>query len=290
MAVDGIKRMSWGAIIAGTLLALTLQFMLGLLGLGIGLSTVDATTSGGTPTASAFASASGLWTVAVVLIGLFFGAFAAGRLAGSPSRTDAALHGIITWATSTLVVVYLLTSGASAIVGGAFGALGGSIQSLASAATSVTPQSLDQLPEPLKTQARQLLQKGTDQAQQAAGQAQDQAQQAADQAKQATGEADLSSAISTIVAGLGENASPDERNAATQVIAQQAGIPQPEAEQRLQEFQQKYDAAVQKAREAADKAAQTVSTASFGAFIALLLGLVVGAIGGLVGKPKRVVY
>ncbi len=273
--------MSWGAIIAGTLLALALQFMLGLLGLGIGLSTVDATTADGTPSVSTFASASGLWAIAVVLIGLFFGAFAAGRLAGSPTRMDAALHGIVTWATSTLLVLYLLTSGASAVIGGAFGALGGSIQSLASAASSVTPQSLDTLPEPLKSQAQQLLQKGADQAQQAGDQLQDQAQQA-------TGQEDLSGAISTIVAGLGENATPDQRNAATQVIAQQAGIPQQEAEQRLQEFQQKYDAAMQKARQAADDAAQTVSTASFGAFVAMLLGLVVGAIGGLVGAPKRV--
>ena len=280
--------MSWGAIIAGTLLALALQFMLGLLGLGIGLSTVDATTADGTPSVSTFASASGLWAIAVVLIGLFFGAFAAGRLAGSPTRMDAALHGIVTWATSTLLVLYLLTSGASAVIGGAFGALGGSIQSLASAASSVTPQSLDTLPEPLKSQAQQLLQKGADQAQQAGDQLQDRTQQAGEQARQATGQEDLSGAISTIVAGLGENATPDQRNAATQVIAQQAGIPQQEAEQRLQEFQQKYDAAMQKARQAADDAAQTVSTASFGAFVAMLLGLVVGAIGGLVGAPKRV--
>ena len=279
--------MSWGAVVAGTLLALALQFMLGLLGLGIGLSTVDATTSGGTPSASAFASASGLWTIAVVLIGLFFGAYTAGRLAGSPTRTDGALHGIVTWATSTLVVLYLLTSGASAVVGGAFGALGGSIQSLASAASSLTPQSVDVLPEPLKSEAQQLLQKGANQAQQTAGEVQDQAQQAADQAKQATGKQDLSAAISTIVAGLGENATPDERNAATQVIAQQAGIPQQEAEQRLQQFQQKYDAAMQKARKAADDAAQTVSTASFAAFVAMLLGLIVGGIGGLVGTPRR---
>ena len=38
---------------------------------------------------------------------------------------------------------------------------------------------------------------------------------------------------------------------------------------------------------AAAEAAQVVSSASFGAFVALLLGLLVGAAGGFVGRSRR---
>lgn len=288
VAGGNIRRISWGAIIAGVLLALTVQFMLGLLGLGIGLATIDPN-GGETPTAATLASSSGIWALAVVLIGIFVGAFTAARLAGSPEKSDSLLHGVVTWATSTLLIVYLLTSGISAVVGSAFGVLGSSIQGISSAAQAIVPNSLGELPAGLRGQAEQLLQRGTQQAQQAAGEVQQQANEAANDARQATGEQDLSTALREIVAGLGEGATPEERQAAVQVISQQAGISQQEAEQRLSQFQAQYDQAVAQAREAADKAANAVSTGAFGGFVAMLLGLVVGAVGGLVGRPKPVI-
>ncbi len=287
-AAGPVRRVSWGAIIAGALLALTIQFMLGLLGLGIGLSTIDPAQTNETPSANALLTTSGLWTIAIVLIGLFIGAFAAGRLAGSASKTDGALHGIVTWATSTLLIVYILSSGASAVVGGTFGAIGSSIQGISQAAGSIIPTSTDQLPPGLQQQAEQLFRQGQSQAQQAAGQVQGEAQQAAQTAQAATGEQDLSDAIPEVLAGLQADATPEQRQAAVQVIAQTANIPQPEAEQRLAEFQQRYDQAVADLRQAADRAASALSTGAFGAFVALLLGLIVGAIGGVVGRPKTV--
>ncbi|MEF2550464.1 hypothetical protein VQ042_03690 [Aurantimonas sp. A2-1-M11] len=283
------QRISWGAIVAGSLLAMALQFMLGLLGLGIGLSSVD---GGAQADAGALLSASGLWTVAVVLIGLFVGAYAAGRLSGSTSRTDAVLHGVVTWATSTLVVVYLLTSGASAVVGGAFGAIGSSIQGLTQAAATAAPQSMSGLPAPIRREVEQLL----DQSGPAAGagtatpeESEDTDSQAPATAEQPApaGSVNLAETVTTIAAGLAEDATSDERSAAVQAIADGAGISTGEARQRLQAFQQRFDEAQREARRAAADAAQVVSTASFGAFVALLLGLLVGAAGGFAGRSRR---
>ncbi|BDA86040.1 hypothetical protein Sa4125_35820 [Aureimonas sp. SA4125] len=279
-----LRRISWGAIFAGAILTLVVQVMLGLLGLGIGMATIDPA-SNGSPDLSAIGSASGLWTLGTVLIATFFGAWAAARLAGSPEKADGVLHGLVTWATSTLVAVYLLTSGASALIGGTFGALGGSISALTSAAGNLGPNSLSALPDGIEGQARQLLQRREQQVDQAANAAVQQGQQAADTARQTTGEADLGEAIPEIVAGLGEGATPEQRQAAITVISQQAGISPQEAEQRLNDFQATYDRAVEEAKVAADAAAETVSTASFAGFIALLLGLIVAAIGGMVGRP-----
>lgn len=288
-ATAPLKRISWGAIIAGTILALVFQVMFALLGLGIGLATLDPQTSGDNPALSTFTSVGGIWAVLTVLISTFLGAFAASRFAGSAAKRDGALHGVTTWATATLVAVYLLTSGASALVTSAFGALGSTVSSLGSAVQAVVPNSLDSLPPELQNQARQLLARGENQAQQAAGQAQEQAQQAADQARQATGQQDLGEAAKQIFQGLGQNATPQQRSAAVQLISNQAGISQAEAEQRLNQFQQQYDQAVEKARQAAGEAADAASRAAFGAFVGLLLGLIAGAVGGVVGRAKRTV-
>ena len=294
-SAQALPRISWGAIVAGSLLAMALQFMLGLLGLGIGLSSIEAGSTSGN--AGALLSAGGLWTVAVVLIGLFVGAYAAGRLSGSVSRTDAVLHGVITWATSTLVVVFLLTSGASAVVGGAFGAIGSSIQGLTQAAAAAAPQSSSALPDPIRREVAQLLDRATAApAPQTASDASgvdgedgvvaDGEANVEGQAAQA-GSADVASAVTMIAAGLAEDATSDERTAAVQAISDGAGIPTAQARQRLQAFQQRFDEAQRDARRAAAEAAQVVSSASFGAFVALLLGLLVGAAGGFVGRSRR---
>ena len=280
----GLRRISWGAIIAGAILTLVVQIMLSLLGVGIGLATLDPA-GNGSPDASTLGSASGIWTILTVLIATFVGAYAAARLSGAGEKTDGVLHGIVTWATSTLVIVYLLTSGVSAVIGGTFGALGSSISGVASAATSLTPNSLSALPDGIEGQVRGLLQRGEQQADQAATDVQQQGQQAANTARQATGEADLSKAVPEIAAGLAKDATPEQRQAAITVISQQAGISQAEAETRLTQFQATYDEAVQKAKVAADKTAQVLSAAAFATFIALVLGLIVGALGGLVGRP-----
>ncbi|GGE24214.1 hypothetical protein GCM10011390_49550 [Aureimonas endophytica] len=282
------RRVSWGAIFAGALLTLVVQVMLGLLGLGVGLSTVDPA-GNGTPTLSAFGTGTGLWTAATVLVATFIGGYVAARLAGSLTRTDGALHGIVTWAASTLIVLYLLTSGAASIVSGTLGTIGSSFGAVRNAVEAVAPNSLAALPDGLEQQARQLLARGENQAQQAANQAQQQGQQAADQARAATGEPDLARAIPEIVRGLGENATPQQRQAAVTVISQQAGISQQEAEQRLQQFQQQYDQAMVQVREKADAAAKNVSTAAFAGFVALLIGAIVAGLGGMAGRPRRVV-
>ncbi|WP_206455627.1 hypothetical protein [Aurantimonas marina] len=282
VATDGRRRISWGAIIAGALLALAIQFMLGLLGLGIGLATIDPQGAESFDPNS-FASVGGLWTIAVVLIGLFVGAYAAGRLSGSLTRIDAILHGVVTWATSTLFVVFLLTTGASAVVGAAFGVIGGSIQGLSAAAATVAPETTSTL----RRDAEEALRRGGGASRPPADSADEADVPVIGETQPVPVEQDsAATSIGTVLAGLGEQATPQQRQAASQAIARQAGISQQEAQQRLQQLQQAYDSAKREARVAADAAARAVTAASFAAFVALALGLTVGALGGLVGRPR----
>ncbi len=283
----GLRRISWGAIIAGAIVALVLQVMFGLLGLGIGLATVDPQ-GGGTPSATTLGSSAGIYAGITILLSIFAGAYTAARMAGTFSRRDSAIHGIVTWALATLVAVWLVASGASAIVTGAFGAVGSVASSIGGAASAVIPNSLDSLPPELRGQAEDLLAQGENQAQQTAQQVQGAAQEAAQEAQQATGTQDTGAALREILAGVQTDATPEQRQAAVQVIASQAGISEQEAETRLTQFQGQYEAAVQEVQAAAATAADAVSATAFAAFVVMLLGAIVAALGGIVGRPERV--
>jgi hypothetical protein len=118
-----VRRIVWGAALVGVVIALVTQLGLSLLGLGIGVSTIDPLT-GDTPRAAAFGIAAGLWGIVSWCIALWLGGWVAGHLAGIPRRQDATLHGVLTWAFTTLLLFYLLTTAVGSLIGGGFRALG----------------------------------------------------------------------------------------------------------------------------------------------------------------------
>lgn len=273
-----VRRISWGAVFAGVAVILALQLLLTLLGLGIGLATLDPA-SGDTPEASSLGIGGGVWALIVTGLSVLIGAWVAGRLAGSPTRTDGMLHGVVTWAAATMLAVYFITSTAGSILGTTFSTLGSAVQAVGQGAQSLTSGAMQVLPDEIRSQAERLFQRAPD----AAAQAQQQAQQA----QQATGTTSTVDAVRRVVSGVQEGASPQDRDAAINLIAQQAGIPREEAERRLNEFQTAYRNYAQQARQSADAAADAASKASFAAFIALVIGIVLGAIGGAMGTPRE---
>lgn len=126
------KRISWGAILAGAVLALVAQLAFSLLGLGLGASAFnpyDDNPTGGLGPGAA------LWTLLSVLLSLFTGGYVAGRLAGMPRAQDSMLHGLVTFGLTSLLGFYLLTSGVGRVLGGA-GSLVSSVVSSAGRAAS----------------------------------------------------------------------------------------------------------------------------------------------------------
>ena len=122
------NRVRWGAIIAGTLIAIAVSFALNLLGVGIGLSTINPTTE--TSPFSGLGTGTIIWYVVANLIALFVGGYVAGRLAGFPKDTTAGLHGVLAWALFTLLSLYILNSA----VGRVFNIVGSTISTVASTA------------------------------------------------------------------------------------------------------------------------------------------------------------
>jgi ElaB/YqjD/DUF883 family membrane-anchored ribosome-binding protein len=271
-STEAIKRMSWGAVLAGAVVALSVQLLLSLLGIGIGLATVDPA-AGDTPSAASFGIATGVFYAIVTLLSLFAGGWVAGRLAGMPVRTDGLLHGLVTWSVAMLLLLYVVTTSVGALVSGTLGVVGNTLQAAgqgvqqaagAAAQTEIGEEALSTIQQ----QARQFL----------------------GQAQQATGAQDASGLLEQVMAIAQGGLSDQEQQRMLDQIVQQTGVTREEAESRLEQLQTQYQearaAAEEQARQAAQATSEAVSQGAFWSFVALLCGAIAAAVGGLVGTPR----
>ncbi len=273
-----LNEVSWGAIFAGAVTALVTQVIVNLVGVGVGLASVG-TIAADNPSASTVSMGAGIWFVASGIVASLAGGLVAGKMSGKPLPGAAALHGLVSWAVTTLVVLYLLTSAASGIVGGTLGTVssalggagnlvGGTIQT---AATAAAP-SLSKISNPLD------------------GIEQKVRQQSAGQDPQAAKDA----AVAAVKAVLtGDPAQKEQaKNRAADALAKAQGISPDQAKAQIDDYQKQYEQAVTTAKQKAEAAAVTAkSAATQGAFyaaIALILGALAAFFGGRLGAPKPV--
>ena len=98
---------SWGAVLAGGVVAAAIAASLNILGAGIGAMTVDAVARD-TPTASSIGMGAVIWMIVANTLALAVGGYTAARLSGTSSDTDGVLHGLAVWAVAFLVSAVLL--------------------------------------------------------------------------------------------------------------------------------------------------------------------------------------
>ncbi|MCL6652143.1 PhnA-like protein [Agrobacterium rubi] len=269
VARESLANISWGAIFAGVAIALALHLLLNLLGLAIGAGVIDPAAND-TPTATSLSMGSVIWIIVSGIIAAFVGAYVASRLSGRTVRTTGALHGLTSWAVTTLIVFYLLTTSVGALVGGAFtgvtSVFSGAGSTIATAATTAAP-SLAGATDPVATIEQRI--------------------------REASGGNDpqalRDAAVSAVRAALtGDQAQAnDARNRAADALARAQGIPVDQARQQVTDYENQYKQAVEQAKQRATEAAQAtatgVSTASYVAFGALLIGAVAALFGGNIG-------
>jgi hypothetical protein len=141
VAVQVGRRISWGAVFAGVALALVMQVVLAMLGAGIGLSTIDPA-AGQSPEAGTLGMAAGIWWAVSMLVALYIGGWVAGHMAGMPQKADGRLHGLVVWALTVLLMLYLLTSTLGGVIGGAFNTFGNMAAQGSQAAAAAGPNVL----------------------------------------------------------------------------------------------------------------------------------------------------
>ena len=110
----------WGAVWAGVSVGISVQLVLTLLGLASGLSMTQLSTGEG-PGNGAL-----VWAGASMLIASLTGAYVAGRMSGLKRKADGMLHGVVSWAVTTLLFVVLATSAGGSLLSGMFAGLGSS--------------------------------------------------------------------------------------------------------------------------------------------------------------------
>lgn len=298
-------QVSWGSILAGSAVALVTYLIFSVLGTAIGAQAVDMMQKGNP--LSGFGTGTGIWLLVSTLASLAAGAFVAGRTA--PNRGG--LHGLLSWAITTLLTTWLMASLASGVVGKGLSLAGSGLAAAAPNVGEGLKQQLDkkgisldwgslenQLNATLKQTGKpeldpaRLEQKAdratADGKQSALGAAADPARAASelkqwfDRVKQ-SGEPTLSAA---------------DKDALVNIVAARTGKSRDEASQIVDNYAQAYQQAVQKvetlkaeaeqkAREAADEAAKQLSRAAWGSLLVLLLGAALSAGVGRIAESTR---
>jgi hypothetical protein len=268
-----LNRVSWGAVLAGVVVALVIQLILNMIGIGIGAATLDPGT-GDNPSATSFSIGAGIWWTLSGIIAALAGGYAAGRLFGAPKESTAGWHGLTTWALTTLIIFYLLTSAVGGLVGGAYRTVSSAVGNVASAtggavqtAAQAAAPSLSRVADPFSSIEQSL--------------------------RGATGGNDPAAlrdaAVAAVRAALTGNQqqSQEARERAAQAVARAQDISIEQARTQVQQYEQKYRQAVDQAKEqatqAADAAAKAVSRAALFGAIGLILGAAAGWFGGRMG-------
>lgn len=316
---DFMKRISWSAVFAGVLVAIVTQMLLSLLGLGIGLGTIDAVEEAN-PTAG-LGTGSAIWYIISSLISLFIGGWVAGRLASTPRLFDGIIHGVLTWCLVTLLTIYFLTTTLGSIIGGAGRLVGGLVKTAGSAVASAAPGlgnavqgqlekngiTMDNLDlGNLKGEVNQLLRQTGDpalnpdklksEANKAANQASNTAEDAASNPQAAD---DMASNLFSKLFRQGQvTVNQVDREDAVNVVMKRTGKSRAEAEQTVDGWITTYKQAVVKfeetkkeagiqARHVADDVASGASKAAIFGFFGLLIGVIASGYGAKMGTDSK---
>lgn len=320
--MDSPKRIAWSAVFAGVLVAIVTQMLLTLLGIGIGLGTIDPVEEQN-PTAG-LGIGSAIWYIVSSLLSLLVGGWVAGRLASAPRLFDGVIHGVLTWSLVTLLTIYFLTTTLGSLIGGASRLVGGIVRTAGSAASAAAPGlgnvvqdqlaangidvdnlDLDQLKEEINTLLRQTgdpslnpnaLERKADRAANQAGNA---AEQAASNPQAAD---DLAGGLFNRLFRQGQSTVGQiDREDAVNVVMKRTGKSRAEAEQTVDNWINTYqqakgkaqqvgkDAEI-KARHVADDAASAGSKAALFGFLGLLIGVAAAGFGAKLGTDSKDAY
>lgn len=272
------NKISWGAIFAGVVLALVIQFMLSILGSAIGLSVVEPSDA-----PEGMLTGAMIWWVLTWLISLFIGGWTASRMSGVWSKINGTLHGLLTWAVTLIVTILLLTTAIGAVIGGALNlvgtvssALGRAVPQIAETAGKAVP---DEALNEITQEAREMLKKID----------------ANDMPSRQTLR-EIMNAMATIVK-QGPDA-PQAKESVINILVEKTGMSRPEAEQKVEQWvsnymqakeklQQAKEKIVERTEEVAEEAVDIAASAAWWSFFMILLGAVAAILGGIAGVPTH---
>jgi hypothetical protein len=253
------SAVSWPAIIAGAVAAAAASLILLALGSGIGLASVSPWPGAGV-SATTFTVLTAIWLIVVQWVASGLGGYLTGRLRSKWVSTHThevffrdTAHGLLMWALATVLGTVLLASAVSSAVGTGVRAAGSATSGgvNAASAAAVDPYDVDTLFRSSRPEAN--------------------------------APASNTSAEATRILGKGltaGNISAADRTYLAQLIAARSGVSAEEAQQRV-------DAVMTQAREAADAARKASAMASLYVALSMLIGAFVAGVAAAMGGRVR---
>lgn len=298
------SAVSWGAIFAGAVAAASLSLILLMLGAGLGLTSVSPWESRGLD-AGTVGIAAIAWLTFTQIVASGMGGYLSGRLRTKwvDVHTDEVYfrdtaHGFLTWAVAALISAVLLTSTMGSIIGGGAkiaGTVAGGVAATTAAGAAGMADGESEGQNSSMNYFVNSMFRATAPATPANGVA-DPAAPATPAtpppSQQPVSPAQLSEVTGIFVNSITTGTLPQEdRQYVAQLIAQNTGISQQEAEQRVQSTYDKAQAKLketkEKAQQAADTARKTTSYLMLWTFISLLAGAFVASLCATFGGRQR---
>ena len=303
------KGVSWRAIFAGVICILSIVFLLNLLGLVFGFGTIEPAEESNP--LSGLGTGTLVWWIVTNLLALFAGGYVAARVGVSFYHKSGIVQGIMTWALYTFISAWLVTSAVGSIISG----VGNTIGSVLSSGSDKQQQTQSQ--QQASQQQNQILGVSLEQAkQQFYGLLEDTGKpaldpqriennaedvmQSAEQRAQAA--ANNPGQIDAKVEQVFSNARNEfentwealDKQALVNVLTERTNMSESEASSAVDNYVAQYEnlradseeflqQAKQQAQETAGNITQAMSDAALYLFIALVLGVIVAALGGAAG-------
>jgi hypothetical protein len=268
----GRSAASWGAIIAGAIVAVAVSLVLISLGAGLGFASISPWPGHGV-SATTFTVTTAISLIIVQWLSACVGGYLAGRLRTRWIGTHThevffrdTAHGLVTWSLATVIVAFVAATSASSVMGGAAHAAAqvaaGGVQgaAMSGANPSSAGYSIDKL---FRSSG------GT--------------------ATTASTATDYQVEAGHILGNAALNGSvpeADQTYLAT-LIAQKTGISQEDAKARVDAFAASVQDAQQKAKEAADAARKSAAEAAIYTALSMLIGAFIASVSAVIGGRLR---
>ena len=262
---------AWGAILAGSAVAISMSLVLVVLGAGLGFSSISPWPHQGL-SAGDIGIAGTIWLIVTQWLSAAVGGYVTGRLRHRWLATHThevffrdTAHGLITWATATLFVAALLWGSASTLIGGGAKAVEGVATSAASVASKSAAPGHEAAGAEGGYDMDKLFRTTT-------------AGDGSARVRDPRAEAALIAARAVTTGALPE----DDRTYLVTLVAARSGISTDEAQKRVDAYIQSA-----KAKAVADEARKAAATASLYAAMSLLIGAFIASVSAALGGRLR---
>ena len=273
-----VSRVSWGAIFGGTLIMLITLMLLSLLGIGIGIGSINPMEE--SKPLQGILTGTLIWWVVSNIIAVFAGAYTAAKLTNLSYKFSGMLHGILTWSLFTLISFMLMTTSVGGIISGVGGAVSKSLSAVGIGIPEITSMA-DRL-DVDTDRINRLIQDAL---------AEDQ-ELGSETTEGQQFHIDIMAIVEDVFTKDGEITTDIEREELERSIARNSTLSQQDVERasdvlirEYERIERQLQQLAQQAEETGQQVSDAISKAAIWSFVALMLGLIAAAFGGILGKP-----